>query len=86
MKNKDWKSLRRWTDEDDDFFDAMDGVGLLVATLLVVILFYLIAVNRPERKDLYAPRVISNQAISPDMVRFMHNEGHGEVFGEYDID
>jgi hypothetical protein len=84
--NKKWKYLRKWNNEDEDFVDAMDGVVLLVLTLLVVILFYLIAVNRPERKDLYAPRVISNQAISPDMVRFMHNEGHGEVFGEYDID
>lgn len=84
--NKKWKCLRRWTDEDEDFVDAMDGVVLLVLTLLVVILFYLIAVNRPKHNDLYAPREIANNAISPDMVKFMHHEGHGEVFGEYDID
>lgn len=80
--NKKWS--RRWTDEDEDFFDRLDLIAGIVILLFVVILFSLIF-KKPDYET-YAPRDISNYAISPEMVKFMHNEGHAEVFSEYDID
>jgi hypothetical protein len=85
-KNKDWKSLRLWSEDDEASFDRWDMLLGWLLTTIVVILFYLIATHRPDVNDSYAPREISNQAISPEMVKFMEHEGHGQLFGEQDIE